>query len=213
MKFTLEEVDSSWRSFFTTHLEEINGIVGSIDGEAMAPERSKVFRAFQYPLNEVKVLIVGQDPYPGFGIADGLAFSSARGNPIPASLKNIYKELESDLGILAPSSPDLSHWSDRGVMLLNRTLTTSIGARNAHVESGWREITLAVAEMLASQNVVAILWGKYAQELSPLFPHRIESVHPSPLSAYRGFFGSRPFSRANDLLIQMGREPVDWNLR
>jgi uracil-DNA glycosylase len=157
------------------------------------------------------VLILGQDPYPGEGVADGLAFSSAR-EKVPASLRNIFIEYSSDLGLPAPMSPDLSKWSERGVLLLNRTLTTTVGERNAHVSIGWRNFTYSVAEFLAQRDVIAILWGNGARELADLFDKKIESVHPSPLSARRGFFGSEPFSRANELLESAGREPIDWQI-
>jgi uracil-DNA glycosylase len=160
----------------------------------------------------VKVLILGQDPYPGEGVADGLAFSAREGNPIPASLRNIFKEYVEDLNLPFPTSPDLSAWSERGVLLLNRTLTTSVGERNVHLSKGWIDFTQNVAEQLASRGVVAILWGNYARSLCSLFSNVIESPHPSPLSARRGFFGSKPFSRANQLLIQDGKSPINWQL-
>jgi uracil-DNA glycosylase len=211
MSFYLAEVDPSWRPFFSHHIPLIDSILGSLDLDDIAPSRSDLFRAFQTPLDEVRVLIIGQDPYPQPGAADGLAFSS-RVLPIPASLRNIFIEYRDDLGFDSPESADLKRWATNGVLLLNRTLTTSIGDRNAHVKKGWSSLTLAVAELLAERQVVAILWGNSARELSPLFSHRIESAHPSPLSARRGFFGSRPFSRANLALIEMGRPPVDWKL-
>ena len=145
-------------------------------------------------------------------MADGLAFSTPPGNPIPASLRNIFKEYVADLGFPAPQSSDLSKWSTRGIMLLNRTLTTIVGERNAHVTQGWREFTSDVASVLAEQKVVAILWGNNARELAPLFEAKIESAHPSPLSARRGFFGSRPFTRVNEYLLEQGLEPIDWQL-
>lgn len=211
MTFSLTEVDVSWQPFFSDHLEELDEILESLQLEGTVPNRESIFRAFKAPLSEVKVLILGQDPYPGEGVADGLAFSSAR-EKIPASLRNIFIEYSSDLGLPAPMSPDLSKWSERGVLLLNRTLTTTVGERNAHVSIGWKNFTYSVAEFLAQHDVIAILWGNGARELADLFDKKIESVHPSPLSARRGFFGSRPFSRANELLKSSGREPIDWQI-
>ena len=211
MSFSLTEVDASWHPFFSEHLEKLDEILQSLQLEGSVPSRENIFRAFKAPLSEVKVLIIGQDPYPGEGVADGLAFSSER-EKIPASLRNIFIEYSSDLGLPAPMSPDLSKWSERGVLLLNRTLTTTVGERNAHVSIGWRNFTYSVAAFLAQRDVIAILWGNGARELADLFDKKIESVHPSPLSARRGFFGSKPFSRANELLKSAGREPIDWQI-
>jgi uracil-DNA glycosylase len=210
MDFSLSEVDASWRSFFEPHLDQIDSILGNLE-EDVTPARGAIFRAFTYPLEDIRVLIIGQDPYPGDSVADGLAFSS-QAEKIPASLRNIFKEYESDLGLPAPASPDLSSWAENGVALLNRTLTTSVGERNAHRDSRWREFTFLVAQELAEREVVAILWGNDARELSHLFRYCIESVHPSPLSARKGFFGSKPFSRANELLKSSGRQPIDWRI-
>ena len=212
MKFDFSEVHPSWKPLFQRNEDRINTILQSLSGLEIAPSRENVFRAFKLPLGDVKVLILGQDPYPGEGVADGLAFSTPPGNPIPASLRNIFKEYVADLGFPAPQSSDLSKWSTRGIMLLNRTLTTIVGERNAHVTQGWREFTSDVASVLAEQKVVAILWGNNARELAPLFEARIESAHPSPLSARRGFFGSRPFTRVNEYLLEQGLEPIDWQL-
>ena len=211
MTFSLEEVDPSWQPFFALHIQSINEILSSLDHEDFSPARDNIFRAFTFPLNRVRVLILGQDPYPGHGVADGLAFSSPS-LPIPASLRNIYKEYSEDLALPTPQSADLSLWAQRGVLLLNRTLTTSIGERNAHLARGWSGLTLSIAQLLADREVVAVLWGNNARELAPLFKYRVESAHPSPLSARRGFFGSRPFSSANKLLIESGQEPIDWQL-
>jgi uracil-DNA glycosylase len=212
MPFSFDEVDSSWHPFFTSHLALINEILDQISGESFTPERQRVFRAFRQPISEIRVVIFGQDPYPGQSIADGLAFSSPAENPIPASLRNIFKEYESDLQVCAPKSPDLSLWSERGVLLLNRTLTTVVGERNAHLGLQWKVFTEAIAVFLGERHVVAILWGNYAKELSRYFTHSIESAHPSPLSAHRGFFGSKPFSRANSLLRELGKPEIDWAL-
>jgi uracil-DNA glycosylase len=213
MEFSPTEVDESWHEFFERHRTLINNLLSQIAGAQFTPSRGEIFRAFQLPIDSIKVLIIGQDPYPGRGVADGLAFSSRAGNPIPASLRNIFLEYSSDLNLPQPTSADLSRWHSEGVFLLNRSLTTIDGERNAHSELGWREFTDAVATFLGDRPIVAILWGKYAQELSDHFPQQISSPHPSPLSAYRGFFGSRPFSRANELLAQMGRAEVNWTLQ
>jgi len=212
MHFNVNEVHQSWRPFFQEHAILINDILAAVGNSEYTPERENIFRAFTTPKNELKVVIFGQDPYPGAGIADGLAFSSRATAPIPASLRNIFREYSDDLGFPAPTSPDLSQWARNGVLLLNRSLTTVTGERNSHIKSGWGTFTEAVARELAAQNIAAILWGNSAKELSQLFPLSVESVHPSPLSARRGFFGSRPFSRVNELLAQSGRETVNWKL-
>jgi uracil-DNA glycosylase len=157
-------------------------------------------------------VIFGQDPYPGELVADGLAFSTPIINKVPASLRNIFKEYQSDLSLPAPTTSDLTPWSRSGVLLLNRSLTTISGARNAHQASQWKVLTESIAQMLGERDVVAILWGNFARELSPLFALKIESAHPSPLSAHRGFFGSRPFTRANALLEGSGRSAIEWKL-
>ena len=211
MGFHLDEVHETWRPFFSPQIPLINGILNQLDFNTIAPSRNEIFRAFTYPLDSVRVLILGQDPYPGVGVADGLAFSS-KTLPIPASLRNIFIEYQSDLGFTVPSSADLTPWAEEGVLLLNRTLTTSIGDRNAHVRKGWSQFTFSVAELLSKRDVVAVLWGNNARELAPLFNYRIESAHPSPLSARRGFFGSKPFSRTNQILIELGREPINWEI-
>jgi uracil-DNA glycosylase len=211
MRFSLDEVDATWRPLFSEYFDLIEETLSSV-GDDISPGRADLFRVFKRSIDEVKVLIVGQDPYPGEGVADGLAFSSPKGNPIPASLRNIFKEYADDLLLPTPSEPDLTPWSDEGVFLLNRTLTTSIGARNVHSSSGWQVLTEAVAVELSQRGVVAILWGNYARSLAPLFSDLIESPHPSPLSARRGFFGSKPFTRANQLLVAKGKSPINWEL-
>lgn len=213
MKFSFEEVDSSWHSFFQSHIDSLERILAQLEGLEISPSRDNVFRAFRTPLNSISVLIVGQDPYPTAFAADGLAFSySSDQGKLPASLRNIFREYSDDLQLPIPVNGDLQRWSENGVLLLNRTLTTIIGERNTHVALGWKGFTDAVAQMLGDQGVVAILWGSHAEELSPYFTHAITSVHPSPLSAYRGFFGSKPFSMANQILISEGKPPIDWRL-
>jgi uracil-DNA glycosylase len=163
------------------------------------------------------VLIVGQDPYPTPGHAVGLSFSVSPGTrPLPASLRNIFQEYQSDLGLPPPSNGDLSAWAERGVCLLNRSLTVVPGQPNAHQGKGWEPVTEQAIRALAQRGgpLVALLWGRNARTLRPLLGAvpALESAHPSPLSARNGFFGSRPFSRANALLAQQGAEPVDWRL-
>lgn len=172
-------------------------------------------KALSYDPDTAKVLILGQDPYPNPSDAMGLAFSSSRSDgTLPASLKNIYLELVSDLGVNAPTQGDLTPWCNQGVVLLNRVLTCRIGESRSHFNIGWREFTFEIVQILAALDVVAILWGNSAQEVAQLFsPNRlITSVHPSPLSVYRGFFGSKPFSKTNKMLIESGRTPIDWSL-
>ncbi len=176
-----------------------------------------VLRAFARPLADVRVLIVGQDPYPTPGHPIGLSFAvDAHVRPLPRSLANIYRELDDDLGIRPASHGDLSAWSDQGVMLLNRVLTVSPGAPGSHRGWGWEAVTEHAIRTLAARDhpLVAILWGRDAGGLRSLLGSTpiIESPHPSPLSASRGFFGSRPFSRANELLEQQGADPIDWRV-
>jgi uracil-DNA glycosylase len=191
----------------------IDEIIESIKDEEIVPEYSQIFRAFQSDLSNVRCVIVGQDPYPTKGNAMGLSFSIPNNvKKIPASLKNIFTELQSDQGIPIPTSGDLSAWGDRGVLLLNRVLTTRVGESNAHMNIGWRTVTDHIAHELGKRDVVAVLWGRQAQELASYFKYRVEGVHPSPLSAYKGFLGSKPFSQVNQLLITNGREPINWAL-
>jgi uracil-DNA glycosylase len=186
-------------------------------GRGYLPAGPNVLRAFSLPLAEVRVLIVGQDPYPTPGHAVGLSFSVApEVRPLPRSLTNIYAELEADLGIPPAPSGDLSPWFGRGVLLLNRVLTVRPGAAGSHRGRGWEEVTACAIDALAARGgpLVAILWGRDAQALAPRLAQvpRITSAHPSPLSAHAGFFGSRPFSRANAALAAQGAEGIDWRL-
>lgn len=186
-------------------------------GRGYLPAGNHVLRAFAQPLPDVRVLIVGQDPYPTPGHAIGLSFSVApEVTPIPRSLQNIYAELTRDLGVPPPSTGDLTPWARRGVLLLNRVLTVRPRAAGSHQGKGWEEVTAcAIAALVARGGpLVAILWGRQARTLAPDLGGvpRIESAHPSPLSASSGFFGSRPFSRANELLVAQGGEPIDWRL-
>ncbi len=186
-------------------------------GRGFLPTASVVLRAFSYPLAEVKVLITGQDPYPTPGHAVGLSFSvDPATRPLPRSLANIYKEMATDLGLDPAPHGDLRPWSEQGVLLLNRVLSVSPGAAGSHRGKGWEAVTEAAIAALVARNkpLVAILWGNDALKLRPLLGATaiVASAHPSPLSASRGFFGSHPFSRTNELLVEQGAAPVDWKL-
>jgi uracil-DNA glycosylase len=187
------------------------------EGRTYLPAGEHILRAFCQPFADVRVLIVGQDPYPTPGHPIGLSFAVERDvRPIPRSLQNIYRELRSDLRIATPDHGDLTPWTRHGVLLLNRCLTVAPGASAAHRGKGWEAVTdQAIRALVARRRpLVAILWGRDAQTLRPMLGSVpvIESAHPSPMSADRGFFGSRPFSRANALLVEQGAEPVDWSL-
>ncbi|MFI1102837.1 uracil-DNA glycosylase [Streptomyces melanogenes] len=186
-------------------------------GRTYLPAGQHVLRAFQQPFQDVRVLIVGQDPYPTPGHAVGLSFSVApEVRPLPGSLENIFRELHTDLGLPRPSNGDLTPWTRQGVLLLNRALTTAPRKPAAHRGKGWEEVTEQAIRALTARGtpLVSVLWGRDARNLRPLLGElpAIESAHPSPMSADRGFFGSRPFSRANDLLVRQGAQPVDWRL-
>ena len=192
-------------------------------GRRYLPASHVILRAFTIPFDQIKVLIVGQDPYPTPGHPVGLSFCVAPDvRPLPKSLINIYKELVDDLGVPTPINGDLTPWTRQGVMLLNRCLTVQVGRPNSHQGKGWEAVTEAAIRALNARTdeygspmpLVAILWGRNAQSLSPLLGNAtiIASPHPSPLSASRGFFGSRPFSRANQALVAMHADPVDWRL-
>jgi uracil-DNA glycosylase len=185
-------------------------------GRGYLPTGDRVLRAFERPMADVKVLVVGQDPYPNPTHPIGLSFAVARDVwPLPASLRNIYVELREDLGVVPPRHGDLTAWADQGVMLLNRVLTVRPGESASHRGRGWEEVTECAIRALAARGgpLAAILWGRDAQSLKPLLAPVpwVESVHPSPLSAHRGFFGSRPFSRVDRLLEEQGGTPVAWS--
>jgi len=217
-----ELVHPSWAAA----LEPVGGAVQELGeflreelaaGRGYLPAGAHVLRAFEQPLDAVRVLIVGQDPYPTPGHAVGLSFSVAPDvAPVPRSLANIYQELQADLGIPRPSTGDLSPWAERGVLLLNRVLTVSPGKPASHRGKGWESVTAQAISALVARGgpLVAILWGRDARNLVPHLGEvpSIESAHPSPLSAHSGFFGSRPFSRANELLARQGAAPIDWSL-
>ncbi|MEO6473403.1 MAG: uracil-DNA glycosylase [Aeromicrobium sp.] len=188
------------------------------EGRSYLPAGNNILRAFAEPMANVKVLITGQDPYPTPGHPMGLSFSTTPDvRPLPRSLTNIYAELQSDLGIPPADNGDLTPWAQQGVLLLNCVLTVRPGAAASHRGKGWEAVTEQAIRALVARDrpLVAVLWGRDAQGLAPMLGNtpRIESAHPSPLSASRGFFGSRPFSRANSLLAEQGAQPVDWVLR
>ncbi len=218
-----ELVHPSW----APALEPVSGLVAQLGemlraevaaGRGYLPAGPNVLRAFSQPLDEVRVLIVGQDPYPTPGHPIGLSFAVDRSvRPLPRSLQNIYTELGTDLGVPTPSHGDLSAWSAQGVLLLNRVLTVTPGKPGSHRGRGWEEVTAAAVRALVARDepLVAILWGRDAQSLVGLLGEEVPTVmspHPSPLSASSGFFGSRPFSRTNDLLAELGADPVDWRV-
>jgi len=216
-----ELVDPSWARALAPVESTVHQIGARLreevaEGRGYLPAGTDVLRAFTYPMDEVKVLIVGQDPYPTPGHPMGLSFSVQPGVRPPRSLENIFTELVSDLGVDRPTSGDLTPWSRQGVMLLNRVLTVRPGAPASHKGWGWETVTQRAIEALVERQapLVAILWGRPAQSLTPMLGSTpiLASPHPSPLSASRGFFGSRPFSRANELLVEQGATPVDWRL-
>ncbi|WP_444963500.1 uracil-DNA glycosylase [Nocardiopsis sp. M1B1] len=186
------------------------------EGRTYLPAGENVLRAFKQPFEDVRVLIVGQDPYPTPGNAVGLSFSVAPDVRLPASLRNIYKEMVDDLGVPMPSNGDLTPWTRQGVLLLNRVLSVEPGKAGSHRGKGWEAVTEQAIRALAERDkpMVAILWGRDARNLRPLMPGVpcVESAHPSPLSARNGFFGSKPFSRANEMLKEQNSDLVDWEL-
>lgn len=215
-------IDAGWADALAPVADTIAGLGDRLraeqaQGAGYLPSGAHVLRAFQRPLADVRVLITGQDPYPTPGHPIGLSFAVDRDvRPLPRSLMNIYAERESDLGIPPAPHGDLTAWSDQGVMLLNRVLTVRPGAPASHRGWGWEQVTeLAIRTLVArEQPLVAILWGRDAANLRPMLGDTpvIASAHPSPLSARRGFFGSRPFSRTNELLEQQGSAAVDWRV-
>lgn len=207
-----DQLHPDWKVALTPYVDSIHKIERELKYEEISPSFENIFRCLGKSIHSSKVVIFGQDPYPTKGHANGLAFSVNKTvSPLPPTLRNIFKELSSDCGVTRTNG-DLSDWFDQGVMLINRILTTDTGTSLTHSDAGWEEITNAVACELGKQQVVAILWGKRAGELSAYFDKefRIESAHPSPLSAYRGFFGSKPFSRCNEILISNGKRHILW---
>ncbi len=220
----LEKIHPEWKDFIKTEFDKSyfneikRGILQSKEaGKRVFPPEDSVFTVFSQPKSHIKVVILGQDPYHGMGQANGLAFSVQRGVRIPPSLRNIYRELETDIeGFIAPQDGDLTAWCNEGVFLLNTVLTVEEKSANSHAKIGWEHFTTAVIEEINThcENVVFILWGSHAQKKGANIysdkHHVIHSVHPSPLSAYRGFFGSKPFSETNDYLISKGKSPINW---
>jgi len=217
-----ELVHPSWLPVLEPHQDTVRRLGDFLRTEVAAghrylPHGPTVLRAFQRPLDDVRVLVVGQDPYPTPGHAVGLSFSVApETRPLPRSLRNIFVEREADLGLPVPAGGDLTPWVEQGVMLLNRVLTVRAGDAGSHRGQGWEQVTEAAIRALAARGgpLVAVLWGKDARTLAPLLGDvpRIESAHPSPMSADRGFFGSTPFSRVDEALRSLGSQPVDWRL-
>lgn len=215
-------IDPSWAEALEPVTPTITGMGDFLrreiaEGKGYLPPGDAVLRAFTIPVDRVRVLIVGQDPYPTPGHAIGLSFAVAPDvRPLPRSLQNIHRELVDDLGVPEPSTGDLTPWAEQGVMLLNRCLTVRPGAPNSHQGQGWEEVTDRAIEVLAGRGgpLVAILWGRNARNLAPRLGRvpRVESPHPSPMAARHGFFGSRPFSRTNALLADQGAPPIDWRL-
>ena len=211
----LAQIDNSWQPLFNEYQVELTAIEAVIASQRIAPSREQVLRVFGFPVDHYRAVIVGQDPYPTSGYANGLAFSV---NPeltkLPASLKNIFTEYVADTGFPYPQTGDLSKWANEGVALLNSSLTLNLDNKSEHLRIGWQRITNAAIEILVDRGCVAILWGSQAQKLGSHFStsHKVESVHPSPLSAYRGFFGSKPFTKCNELLVASGQLPINWRL-
>lgn len=221
----ISPLDPGWHAALASQTEALDVVGKDLvarrqAGERILPAPEHVLRSFRQPFEAVKVLILGQDPYPTPGHAIGLSFAVERHvRPLPRSLVNIYQELSTDLGIPPAAHGDLTAWTEQGVLLLNRALTVRAGEAASHRGIGWEQITQTAVEALAARGtpLVAILWGADARRMAPVLRQGgataiIESPHPSPLSAHRGFFGSRPFSRANQLLEQMGAGPVDWRV-
>ncbi|MCL1934272.1 MAG: uracil-DNA glycosylase [Candidatus Azobacteroides sp.] len=217
------KIEQSWKERLTPEFEKpyfrtlTDFIRQEYTVQRIYPKGSQIFNAFdKTPFDRVKVVILGQDPYHEPGQAHGLCFSVNEGIALPPSLQNIYKELEDDLGVPPKTSGNLEHWAEQGVLLLNATLTVRAHQAGSHQRQGWEEFTDAVIHRVAEEkeHVVFILWGSYAQkkgEFIDTFRHRVlKSAHPSPLSAYRGFFGSKPFSKTNQYLIQTGQTPIEW---
>jgi uracil-DNA glycosylase len=211
----LAQIDKSWQPLFAEHQLELVKIQNVITSQQIAPAYENVLRVFNYPISHYRAVIVGQDPYPTPGFATGLAFSVSRQvTKLPASLRNIFSEYVSDTGFSYPVNGDLSHWASNGVALLNSSLTLNLDDKSEHLNIGWQRITADALDLLASNGCVAILWGSQAQKIGSKFSNsqQVSSVHPSPLSAYRGFFGSKPFTTCNQLLVASGQAPIDWRL-
>ena len=208
-----QSVHPSWVPFLEPLQQEITSTFELVSQGEYIPAIDRILAPLSTSIDDVKVVIVGQDPYPNADYADGFAFSvRPEVSPFPASLINIFKELESDLGTAMPTDGNLERWSRQGVLLINRTLTTLPGESHAHQKSGWMAITEVIIREVATRGAVGILWGGNAQQMSDYFDDSrvIKSAHPSPLSAYRGFFGSKPFSQCNAMLAQIGKREISW---
>lgn len=213
-----EQMHPSWQEALAGQRDLLAEIEANVSTDAaVAPALPLVMRAFEQPVDSVRVLLVGQDPYPTPGHAIGLSFAvSPEVSPLPRSLQNMMRELRDDLGKDVSNGGDLQRWSNQGVMLLNRYLTTSSGTSAAHFDAGWgrfTEVAIKVLNRARGRKLVAILWGNEAIALQRLLTdvQVVSSAHPSPLSARRGFFGSKPFSKTNDALVFVGEQPIDWS--
>ena len=217
------KIEPSWKSLLFDEFDKkyfqdlVSFVKSEYQNQTIYPPGNKIFAAFEYaPFEQVKVVIIGQDPYHGAGQANGLCFSVHDNIPIPPSLRNIFKEIRGDIEIEPPSTGNLERWAKQGVLLLNATLTVRADQAGSHQGKGWEEFTDAVIKVLSDRRdqVVFLLWGSYAQKKGAIIDRSkhfvLESAHPSPLAAHRGFFGSRHFSKTNDYLIKKGIEPIIW---
>ena len=207
-----DQLHPEWQVLLTSQRALFGEIESKIDPDNIAPVWRNIFAAYQLPPSKIKVVIFGQDPYPTPGNAQGIAFSVPPTMAVPASLRNIFKEVASDCASETVENGDLTRWVEQGVFLLNRILTTEPGTSLAHQGIGWEEFTQATAKVLGARDVVGIFWGNKALELVRYFKAEliVKSAHPSPLSAHRGFFGSKPFTQVNMILKQQGKTPIKW---
>lgn len=221
------KLEANWltvlaQEFEKDYMQNLNAflVFEKQNGNQVFPKETEIFNALNTtPFNQVKVVILGQDPYHGVDQAHGLSFSVQKGMKVPPSLKNIYKELENDIkGFKAPNHGNLTHWAEQGVLLLNATLTVSASEAGSHQKQGWEIFTDEIIKALSEkrEHLIFLLWGKYAQQKISLINtakhHVLTAAHPSPFSAYNGFFGSKHFSKTNDLLVQNGLKPIDWKI-
>lgn len=217
------KIESSWKELLAEEFEQdyfkqlADFVRQEYRNHQVYPPGPQVFSAFDYcPVEKVRAVIIGQDPYHGAGQAHGLCFSVSEGTAVPPSLQNIFKELKADLGVIAPGHGCLERWAKQGVLMLNATLTVRAGVPGSHQNRGWEKFTDAVIQQLnvRMEGLVFMLWGAYAQRKGAMIDRTrhcvIESAHPSPFAAHRGFFGSRPFSRTNEYLVRKGKSPIDW---
>ena len=208
-----DQLHPKWQEVLADYQPLVAKLDSLIDRNDVAPAYENILAAYQIPPSKIRIAIFGQDPYPTPGYAHGLAFSvTSTTQPLPASLRNIFKELESDCGVKPASNGNLQRWVDQGVFLLNQILTTRPTQSLAHENYGWQEFTAASAKVVGESGAVGIFWGSKAQHLAEYFDPELSifSPHPSPLSAYRGFFGSKPFSQANEKLLQKGLPAISW---